>query len=44
MTTLKSGIRLAQTNAKTGEREFLDDKQRADEMRRTEEVIATDCK
>ena len=44
MTTLKSGIRLAQTNAKTGEREFLDDKQRADEVRRTEEVIATDCK
>ena len=44
LTTLKSGIRLAQTNAKTGEREFLDDKQRADETRRTEEVIATDCK
>jgi len=44
MTTLKSGIRLAQTNAKTGEREFLDDKQRADEVRRTEEVIANDCK
>jgi hypothetical protein len=42
--TLKSGIRLAQTNAKTGEREFLDDKQRADETRRTEEVIANDCK
>jgi len=44
LTTLKSGIRLAQTNAKTGEREFLDDKQRADETRRTEEVIANDCK
>jgi hypothetical protein len=44
LTTLKSGIRLAQTNAKTGEREFLDDKQRADEQRRAEEVIATDCK
>jgi len=44
MSTLKSGIRIAQTNAKTGEREFLDDKQRADEVRRTEDVIATDCK
>jgi hypothetical protein len=44
MATLKSGIRLAQTNVKTGEREFLDDKQRADETRRTEEVIASDCK
>ena len=44
LTTLQSGIRLAQTNAKTGEREFLDDKQRADETRRTQEVIATDCK
>ena len=44
LTTLKSGIRLAQTNAKTGEREFLDDKQRADEQRRAEEVIAKNCK
>ena len=44
LTTLQSGIRLAQTNAKTGEREFIDDKQRADETRRTQEVIATDCK
>ena len=44
LTTLESGIRLAQTNPKTGEREFLDDKQRADEVRRTEDVIATDCK
>ena len=39
MTTLKSGIRLATTNAKTGEREFMDDKQRADETRRVQEVI-----
>lgn len=44
MTTLKSGIRLATTNAKTGEREFLDDKQRADETRRTQDVISNDCK
>ena len=44
LTTLQSGIRLAHTNAKTGEREFLDDKQRADETRRTQEVIASDCK
>ncbi|HEY2560376.1 MAG TPA: DUF4124 domain-containing protein [Caldimonas sp.] len=43
MTTLDSGIRLAQTNPKTGEREFLDDKQRADEARRTREVIAESC-
>ena len=44
MTTLKSGIRLATTNAKTGEREFMDDKQRADESRRVQEVISNDCK
>ena len=44
MTTLKSGIRLATTNAKTGEREFMDDKQRADEQRRVQDVISADCK
>ena len=44
LTTLESGIRLAHSNAKTGEREFLDDKQRADEVRRTREIIAADCK
>ncbi|MDQ6638823.1 MAG: DUF4124 domain-containing protein [Pseudomonadota bacterium] len=44
LTTLKSGIRLAQTNAKTGEREFLDDKQRADETKRAADVVASDCK
>jgi hypothetical protein len=44
MTTLESGIRIAQTNVKTGEREYLDDKQRADEVRRAREVIASDCK
>jgi hypothetical protein len=44
LTTLQSGIRLAQTNAKTGEREFLDDTQRANETRRAQEVISNDCK
>ena len=44
MTTLNSGIRLATTNAKTGEREFMDDKQRADETRRVQEVISHDCR
>ena len=44
ITTLKSGIRLATTNAKTGEREFMDDKQRADETRRVQDVISNDCK
>jgi Domain of unknown function (DUF4124) len=44
MATLKSGIRLATTNAKTGEREFMDDKQRADEQRRVQDVISNDCK
>ena len=43
MTTLNSGIRLATTNAKTGEREFMDDKQRADETRRVQDVISSDC-
>jgi hypothetical protein len=44
LATLDSGIRLAHTNPKTGEREFLDDKQRADEARRTRDIIASDCK
>jgi hypothetical protein len=44
LTTLQSGIRLAQTNAKTGEREFLDDKQRASETRRVQDVVSSDCK
>jgi len=44
LTTLESGIRLAQTNTKTGEREFLDDKQRADEVRRTRDVISENCR
>ena len=41
--TLDSGIRLARTNDK-GEREVLDDKQRADEMKRAQDAVSTDCK
>ena len=41
--TLEGGIRIARTDAK-GEREFLDDKSRADETKRTRDVIARDCK
>ena len=41
--SLDSGVRIMRTNER-GEREFLDDKQRADETRRTREVIASDCK
>ena len=43
MRTLDSGIRIARANEK-GEREILDDKQRADETKRTRDVIAADCK
>jgi hypothetical protein len=43
MATLESGIRIARTNDK-GEREVLDDRQRADEMRRAREIIASDCR
>lgn len=41
--TLDDGIRIARTNEK-GEREILDDKQRADEQRRAKEAISNDCK
>ncbi|MBW8830828.1 MAG: DUF4124 domain-containing protein [Burkholderiales bacterium] len=41
--TLDDGIRIARTNDK-GEREILDDKQRADETKRARETIASDCK
>ena len=41
--TLESGQRLARVNDK-GEREIIDDKTRADEMRRAREVIASDCR
>lgn len=40
---LKSGVRIARTNDK-GEREILDDKGRAEEMRRANDVIAADCR
>lgn len=43
MSTLESGIRLSRTNDK-GEREILDDKQRAEEMARTRQIIASDCR
>ena len=40
--TFDSGIRVTRTNEK-GEREFLDDKQRADEAKHAKDVIAADC-
>ena len=41
--TLDSGVRMAQTNAK-GERIVMDDAARAAETKRIEAVIASDCK
>jgi hypothetical protein len=41
--TFDSGIRVTRTNEK-GEREFLDDKQRADETQHAKDAIAADCK
>ena len=43
LTALENGQRIAKINDK-GEREVLDDKGRADEMRRARETIATDCR
>jgi hypothetical protein len=43
MGSLDSGIRLTRVNEK-GEREILDDKQRADEINRTRQIIASDCR
>ncbi|MEO6032205.1 MAG: DUF4124 domain-containing protein [Burkholderiaceae bacterium] len=43
MRTLDSGIRIARTNAK-GEREVLDDAARAAEVRRTQDIVASDCR
>ena len=40
---LDSGQRVSRVNAK-GEREVLDDRQRADEGRRAREIIASDCR
>ena len=41
--TLDDGLRVTRTDAK-GEREFLDDKGRAEESRRAKSVISSDCK
>lgn len=43
VTALESGQRIARTNDK-GEREVLDDKGRAEEMRKAREVVASDCR
>lgn len=43
LTSLESGVRIARTNDK-GEREFLDDKQRGDEIARARQVIASECR
>lgn len=43
LSALESGQRIARTNEK-GEREILDDRGRADEMRQAREVISSDCK
>lgn len=43
LAALESGQRIARMNDK-GEREVLDDKGRADEMRRAREVMASDCR
>jgi len=43
MRSLDDGSRVVRHNEK-GEREFLDDKARAEEVRRTREIIASDCK
>jgi type IV secretory pathway VirB10-like protein len=43
MRTLDDGLRIARVNDK-GEREILDDKARAEEIKRTREVMASDCK
>ncbi|HSI58467.1 MAG TPA: DUF4124 domain-containing protein [Ideonella sp.] len=39
---LESGVRIARPNDK-GEREFLDDKGRAEELQRTREIVAANC-
>ncbi len=41
--TLESGVRIARTNDK-GEREILDDRQLAGEVKRARDVMASDCK
>jgi hypothetical protein len=41
--TIDDGIRIARTSA-SGEREILDDKGRAEERKRTTDIMASDCK
>ena len=41
--TLKSGIRIANTNAQ-GEKEFMNDAKRVDETKRAENIAASECK
>jgi hypothetical protein len=43
MRTIDSGVRLSRTNEK-GEREYLDDKARAQEADRAREVMTSECK
>jgi hypothetical protein len=43
LATLDSGIRIRRTNSK-GEPEILNDAQRADETRRTRDIMASDCR
>jgi hypothetical protein len=43
LAALNDGLRIARTNDK-GEREILDDKGRAEELQRTRQVMASDCK
>jgi hypothetical protein len=43
MRTLDSGVRIARTNEK-GEREFLDDKAREQEVARTRDALASECR
>ncbi len=40
--TIESGMRMARVNSQ-GEREFLDDAQRAEELKRANAIIASDC-
>ena len=40
--TYESGVRVVTTNAK-GEREFVDDAKRAEQVRRLDEIIRSDC-
>lgn len=40
--TLDSGVRIARTNAK-GEKEYMDDGQRAAELKRVQAIISRDC-